>query len=38
MNRPAAAVTMPLRDWVCKACNNHNYANRIVCNRCKGPR
>eukprot|EP00448_Togula_jolla_P011242 CAMPEP_0170594116 /NCGR_PEP_ID=MMETSP0224-20130122/13825_1 /TAXON_ID=285029 /ORGANISM="Togula jolla, Strain CCCM 725" /LENGTH=261 /DNA_ID=CAMNT_0010918145 /DNA_START=72 /DNA_END=857 /DNA_ORIENTATION=- len=25
-------------DWVCTSCNNHNYANRIVCNRCGGPK
>ncbi|KAK9165208.1 hypothetical protein Scep_000399 [Stephania cephalantha] len=22
-------------DWMCKSCNNHNYASRSHCNRCK---
>lgn len=21
-------------DWVCPACSNHNYANKVACNRC----
>eukprot|EP00667_Euglena_gracilis_P017250 EG_transcript_18157 len=25
-------------DWKCPQCANHNYASRIVCNRCHGPR
>merc|ERR1740129_2618258 len=25
-------------DWTCPSCNNHNYANRIACNRCKMPK
>jgi len=22
-------------DWMCPGCNNHNYANRVACNRCQ---
>ncbi|EOD32522.1 hypothetical protein EMIHUDRAFT_72018, partial [Emiliania huxleyi CCMP1516] len=22
-------------DWMCRACNNHNYADKLACNRCK---
>ncbi|KAM7251208.1 hypothetical protein ACFE04_023091 [Oxalis oulophora] len=25
-------------DWMCKNCNNHNYASRAECNRCKTQR
>eukprot|EP00929_Paragymnodinium_shiwhaense_P103911 TRINITY_DN6775_c0_g1_i2.p1 TRINITY_DN6775_c0_g1~~TRINITY_DN6775_c0_g1_i2.p1 ORF type:complete len:266 (+),score=42.63 TRINITY_DN6775_c0_g1_i2:94-891(+) len=25
-------------DWVCPACNNHNYANRDMCNKCGAPK
>ena len=25
-------------DWVCPSCNNHNYADKIRCNRCKVPK
>lgn len=25
-------------DWMCTNCNNHNYASRAQCNRCKTPR
>eukprot|EP00933_Yihiella_yeosuensis_P021908 TRINITY_DN17271_c0_g1_i6.p1 TRINITY_DN17271_c0_g1~~TRINITY_DN17271_c0_g1_i6.p1 ORF type:complete len:269 (+),score=48.60 TRINITY_DN17271_c0_g1_i6:86-892(+) len=25
-------------DWICPACDNHNYASREVCNRCGGPK
>lgn len=25
-------------DWPCPACNNNNFANRTVCNRCAGPK
>lgn len=25
-------------DWMCTNCNNHNYASRLQCNRCKTPR
>mmetsp|Transcript_90253 Transcript_90253/g.162741 ORF Transcript_90253/g.162741 Transcript_90253/m.162741 type:complete len:271 (+) Transcript_90253:69-881(+) len=33
-----AAQTMREGDWMCGGCNNHNYANREVCNRCQGPK
>ena len=22
-------------DWMCRACNNHNFADKVNCNRCK---
>jgi hypothetical protein len=25
-------------DWMCRACNNHNYADKTACNRCKVPK
>lgn len=25
-------------DWTCPGCNNHNFASRHVCNRCRGAR
>ncbi|XP_063710503.1 RNA-binding protein FUS-like [Symsagittifera roscoffensis] len=25
-------------DWICSSCNNHNFAKRLVCNRCKLPK
>ena len=25
-------------DWMCPSCNNHNYADKIRCNRCKMPK
>lgn len=25
-------------DWVCRACNNHNYASRESCNKCGSPK
>lgn len=25
-------------DWMCSNCNNHNYASRLQCNRCKTQR
>ncbi|XAR57973.1 hypothetical protein NMG60_11026296 [Bertholletia excelsa] len=25
-------------DWMCTNCNNHNYASRSCCNRCKNPK
>ncbi|KAB2623383.1 RNA-binding protein [Pyrus ussuriensis x Pyrus communis] len=25
-------------DWMCTNCNNHNYASRLNCNRCKTER
>jgi len=25
-------------DWLCPRCNNHNYASREACNRCKRPK
>lgn len=25
-------------DWMCPSCNNHNYADKIRCNRCKIPK
>ena len=25
-------------DWMCRACNNHNYADKIACNRCTMPK
>ena len=25
-------------DWICASCNNHNFAKRLVCNRCKLPK
>merc|ERR1711879_27532 len=25
-------------DWECPVCNNHNYANRTECNKCKTPK
>ncbi|CAL1134971.1 unnamed protein product [Cladocopium goreaui] len=30
----------PMRpgDWICAECNNHNYADKINCNRCGAPR
>eukprot|EP00448_Togula_jolla_P019831 CAMPEP_0170579134 /NCGR_PEP_ID=MMETSP0224-20130122/5827_1 /TAXON_ID=285029 /ORGANISM="Togula jolla, Strain CCCM 725" /LENGTH=336 /DNA_ID=CAMNT_0010902149 /DNA_START=1 /DNA_END=1009 /DNA_ORIENTATION=- len=31
----SAQPNMRPGDWVCMACNNHNYANREACNRCK---
>jgi len=24
-------------DWMCPACNNHNYADKVVCNLCSAP-
>ena len=25
-------------DWMCPSCNNHNYADKVRCNRCKMPK
>jgi len=25
-------------DWICTACQNHNFASRTVCNRCQNPK
>jgi hypothetical protein len=32
---PAHGTGMRPGDWVCRACNNHNYSSREVCNKCK---
>jgi len=31
-------VNMRPGDWICRACNNHNYADKTECNRCKMPK
>ena len=25
-------------DWICPQCNNHNYADKIRCNKCTVPK
>merc|ERR1719436_1730911 len=25
-------------DWFCAACGNHNYANKVMCNKCGAPK
>ncbi|EOD32521.1 hypothetical protein EMIHUDRAFT_48607, partial [Emiliania huxleyi CCMP1516] len=25
-------------DWLCPACSNHNFKDKIVCNKCSSPR
>ncbi|CAE7637875.1 RANBP2 [Symbiodinium sp. CCMP2592] len=25
-------------DWICPACSNHNYADKVMCNRCRIPK
>ncbi|KAJ6989828.1 hypothetical protein NC653_018357 [Populus alba x Populus x berolinensis] len=42
----ASIITLPVHrakpwrngDWMCTNCNNHNYASRSWCNRCKTQR
>lgn len=34
----AAVPNMRPGDWLCAQCGNHNYASRILCNRCQTPR
>eukprot|EP00929_Paragymnodinium_shiwhaense_P108437 TRINITY_DN7475_c0_g1_i1.p1 TRINITY_DN7475_c0_g1~~TRINITY_DN7475_c0_g1_i1.p1 ORF type:complete len:398 (-),score=64.44 TRINITY_DN7475_c0_g1_i1:167-1360(-) len=31
---PSFPPNMRPDDWLCKVCNNHNYANRETCNKC----
>lgn len=31
------AAAMREGDWICPSCANHNYANKVVCNRCAMP-
>jgi|Transcript_79689 hypothetical protein len=40
MQGEAAAAPPNMRpgDWICPRCSNHNYASRVVCNRCQAPR
>ena len=33
-----SGVQMRPGDWICQACNNHNYADKIACNRCRVPK
>lgn len=35
--RPASAAMRP-GDWMCPSCSNHNYADKVACNRCKQPK
>lgn len=37
MLKPGMKNTRP-GDWICPACNNHNYASRESCNKCGGPK
>ena len=30
--------TRTAEDWICASCNNHNFAKRLICNRCKLPK
>jgi len=34
---PPAHKNVREGDWLCKACGNHNYANRTSCNKCGAP-
>ena len=29
---------MRVGDWMCRACGNHNYADKLKCNRCAVPK
>ena len=33
-----AAVNMRQGDWLCRACGNHNFADKAHCNRCTVPK
>lgn len=34
----AAGQKLRAGDWICRACNNHNYAIREACNKCNVPK
>ena len=31
---PSPTGNMRVGDWMCRACGNHNYADKLKCNRC----
>lgn len=33
-----ASTGMRVGDWLCPACSNHNFKDKIVCNKCSSPR
>ena len=37
MGGPPPANLRP-GDWMCAKCNNHNFADKLACNRCKTPK
>ncbi|CAE7930378.1 ZRANB2 [Symbiodinium sp. KB8] len=40
-NKPrtmAPMTGMRAGDWICPACSNHNYADKVMCNRCRIPK
>merc|ERR1719482_2340581 len=35
---PGVVPNMRPGDWICPSCNNHNYADKIRCNKCGVPK
>eukprot|EP00906_Rhabdomonas_costata_P036696 RCo051445 len=38
MQASSAPANMRPGDWICSQCGNHNFASRILCNRCQASR